>query len=248
MPLRPVSELGLADVTDLPSQEHHETASPHPPRTEAQSPRPDSGREARADRTLGRPERARRATSGGGRTGRSKSKRIGASTSNGSGRARSGAERMPERFGTSPSRLARTPKRSGSLHSPTSSDGAVKSKSSGAPKASVGSTGHKRSSRPSASSEVGTPRSLRSVSASAGKGVRSGNGRSSSVSANRRKSRPRSQRERNSDSRELPCASPGKKSQDKKKGSLGVKIGIPVLSGAIGVAGGVLLSGIGLQR
>ncbi len=37
-------------------------------------------------------------------------------------------------------------------------------------------------------------------------------------------------------------------SQVKKQGSLGAKVGIPVMSSAIGVAGGLLLAGKGLQR
>jgi hypothetical protein len=74
------------------------------------------------------------------------------------------------------------------------------------------------------------------------------NGGSSGASANPRSSRPRSQGEWKRDSRKTQSASPVKKSRDKKQGSLVAKIGIPVLTSAIGVAGGVLLSGKGVQR
>lgn len=252
MPLRPVSELGLVDVTDLASREHYETATPRAQtrarRARTQSPRRDSGGDPRGERTVDQSERARGSTKGGGQTGRGRSKTIGGGTPKGSGRSQSGAPPTPQSSGTSPRRAARTPKRSGTPQTPApSSDGAVKSANSRAPKNSVSSTTRRNSARTAGPRDPATPSDPRAASASAGKGATSRNGRSSGPSANRRGSR-RSQGDGNGDSRKTQSASPAKTSQDKKQGSLVAKIGIPALTTAIGVAGGVLLSGKGLQR
>jgi hypothetical protein len=200
VPLRPVSELGLVDVTDLASREHYETATPRAQtrarRARTQSPRRDSVGDPRGERTVDQSERAGGSTKRGGQTGRGRSKTIAGGTPKGPRRSQSGAPPTPESPGTAPRRAARAPKRSGTPQPPAPS---------------------------------------------------SRNGRSSGPSANRSGSR-RSQGEGNGDSRKTQSASPAKTSQDKKQGSLVAKIGIPVLTTAIGVAGGVLLSGKGLQR
>ncbi len=185
MPLRPVSELGLMEVTDLASRDHDATAAPSPQtrarRTRAQSPRPDSGGDPRGRRTVDQPERARGSAKGGRQTGRSNAKQTGGSTPKGSGRSQSGASPTAAGSGTSPSRAAKTPKRSSTPQSlATGSNGAVKT--------------------------------------------------------------------RNGTSRETRSASADEKSQNQNTAALVAKIGIPVMTSAIGVAGGILLSGKGLQR
>jgi hypothetical protein len=151
VPLRPVSELGLMEVTDLASRDHYETAAASP-ETGARSTRAKGGRQ----------------------TGRRNAKATGGRTTKTSGRPQSGT-------------------------SPT-------------PKDSVRAARRKTPSGASAPKDAATPTTPRPAS----------------------------------DSRKAHSASA--ESQVEKQGSLVAKIGIPVMSSAIGVAGGLLLTGKGLQR
>jgi hypothetical protein len=148
MPLRPVSELGLVDVTDLASRE--------------------GGRKQSV---------------------RSPSKRAGSNT---------------------PKNSSSTPQRRGTRTARNSS-----------------STAASRSKRASTSSKAA---------------------RSSRANASAGGSRPRSQRERTGDSHEPQSRSRNGDSRDDAKSSRGASIGISVLTGAVGVAGGVLLGRTALQR
>ncbi len=191
MPLRPVSELGLMEVTDLASRQS-ETPVAKPQtrarKTAAQSPRPGPSAAPRGKRTAQADHG--RETKGGRQTGRSKASATGASVPKLSGKSQSGASPSSARSDTTPRGAAKPPKRASSPRSrAASSNGAVSRTTSRAQKKVVSATPRTSAAKASGPSDAA-----------------------------------------------------------KRNGLLLAKIGIPVMTSAVGIAGGVLLSGRGSQR
>jgi hypothetical protein len=111
---------------------------------------------------------------------------------------------------------------------------------------STGAAGSKSASRPKDSSG-GPGMSARAPKSSEGSGETLGSARGSTAGADRRRRRPRPQSELNRDSREMQSAVHDDQTGDETKGAL-ANVGISVLTGAVGVAGGVLLARTALQR
>jgi hypothetical protein len=214
VPLRPVSELGLVDVTDLAARESGEKTTPRPP-TRARTSRPrsrrrDPGKDPRGGRTVDQSEHPRASTGGGGKARASRSKSASSST----------PERGSKRSGST-SNSARN----------AGSDGAFRSASAGTPKRS-------KTSRPRSRSSAATTR--RSASPRTGS--------SSGASARRLRSRQKSHSESPGDSRGTQNASSNGQPHDETNRALEAKLGISALTGAIGIAGGLLLARTALQR
>jgi hypothetical protein len=214
VPLRPVSELGLVDLTDLASRDAGETATRRPPTrarsTRSQSPRRGPNKDRRREQTVDQSERRPASTTGRGQARARSSKRLGGSASESSGRPQS--------------RAAVTPRNVPSTRAPRT-NGATRQKSSGA------STRKRRKRSGSGSRPEGNgPR--RSASSTAG--IRRG------VSPDRRR-RPGSQRELKRDPFKTQSALANAQPR-------APKLGISVVTGAMGLAGGLLLSRAALRR
>jgi hypothetical protein len=199
--LRPVSELGLVDLTDLASGENSATPARHPPRR-APSPRSKS---ARRDATTSTPAN-KRASAEKGSGGKPRSVR--ADTPEGS--KRSGSQ---------------------SKHTPGSSAGAGRN-------TGAGTRRRRRNSGSGARPASGVPRRRASSTTGARRGA----------STDRRRSAPTSQRRLNGGSPKTRDAMANAKPNDESRGSLAAKTGISVVTGAMGIAGGLLFSRTALRR
>lgn len=215
MPLRPVSELGLVDLTDLASGNADGTTTRRRP-TRARSTRSQSARrgpntDPRGEHTVDQPKRGP-ATAGGRQASVRSSKRLGGSASKSSGPPQSRAAAAPR-------------------NAPSKSKHRKDGSSDGIQRTGSAST-HKRRKRSGTGSRLQGEGARKSASSPAG--VKRG------VSPDRRR-RPRAQRELKSASftaqTKLATAQP-----------FGAKIGISVAAGAMGVAGGLLLSRAALRR
>jgi hypothetical protein len=218
VPLRPVSELGLVDLTDLASRDAGETATRRIP-TRARSTRSQS---------------ARRGPDKGGSASRSS--------------------------GPSHSRGASTPGNAPTTRTPRT-NGATRQKSSSGKRQGMGVGTRDGSERPISKSkhrkDGGSDGSRRTASASTQKRrKRSGGGsrpggdgpRSASSTAGVRRGVSPDRRRRPGPRRELKSDSFKTKSALAKAHPRAAKIGISVVTGTMGVAGGLLLSRAALRR
>jgi hypothetical protein len=254
MPLRPVSELGLVDVTDLGSREDNDTPTRRPqrePRSRAQSGR----QAAETDLQLGRPgSQAEHKPPVGRRPPRSSAKNASSSTPETSSR-------------TSERRAARAPRKSPSAGASGRHD-ATRPKSSSnkpmSPSASTPRTSKRSGSESKPPRRGGSGRSAKSGSPSAGKHptssgtesrspARGGNATSMSdgkmwAGSARWRSRQGSNRGSSSQARVTQRAVREGSSYDETKRSVVVEAGISMLGAAIGIAGAFLVGRSVLQR
>ena len=200
MALRPVSELGLVDVTDLASREADITVtrrSSARARSGPQAPRDAVGRDSREDGTVDQSQKARASTGTGRKAGRDTTKSVVAST-------------------TKSSRRSDTPA-AGKAKRPDQPGGQARS-SSGTSK-TASSRSRKNSSR---TSEARTPMTPGTTATSPKRSNALGSGSRGSGAAARQ-------------------------SHGEIK-ALAANLGIGAVTGAIGVAGGVLMVRTARQR
>ena len=218
MPLRPVSELGLVDITDVPAREGNRTATRSRSTPASSRMKPDAGRRA-AKGQGGAPRPS--ALGNSGRSGAAKrpepSQTRGASTPKPRSRAPATAKNSGGKSNRAKSSTASTPtsERSGSRSKPArgaSSVRGTRSATTGSPKRPNGSASRTRGAETA-----------------------------------RRQSSAESRTERNAVLRDRPRSRSGS-GHDQTKASSAAKIGVLALGAASLVAGGLLFARAALHR
>lgn len=247
MPLRPVSELGLVDLTDLASQDRGEAATRRPPtrarNTRSQSARRGPNKDPRGEQTVDQSERGPAPTTGRRQAGGRSSKRLGGSASKNSGPPQSRAAatqrdapstRKPRTNGATGQKSSsgkRQGTRDGSKRSISKSKHWKDGSSDGIRRTASASTQKRRKHSGSGSRPEGD---VLRRSASSKAEIRRG------VSPGRRKG-PGSQREMKRDSFKTQSALANAQ-------PVAAKIGISVAAGAMGIGAGLLVSRAALRR
>ena len=218
MPLRPVSELGLVDITDVPAREGNRTATPSRSTPASTRTKPGAGHRA-AKSPAGAPKPSAVGNSG-----------------------RSGAAKRPE---PSQSRGASTAK-PGSRAPAIAKNSGGNSNRSKSSTASTRSSERSRSQAKPAR-DAGSGRGTRSGTAGSPKRPNGSASRTRGTTTARRQTSAASRTERNAVSPDKPRSRSGSRHNQTKAPSA-AKIGVLALAGASLVAGGVLFVRAALHR
>jgi hypothetical protein len=264
VPLRPVSELGLVDITDVPARgtrtatrSHSTRARSHPSQPLRSNSANDRQVEAEVDRPQGTRESTQRKPDAGRRAAKSQaastSKRASTAPATAedpggkSNRARSSNATKPG--ATSERRSARRPRNAPSKRADQTKGADAQARASRKPRrTSASATSSERSqSRSKAAKDTGSAGATRTATTRTPKRPNGSGGRTRGAPTARRQTSPMPRTKRNAASRDRHRSRSGMR-PDQTKPSSAAKIGIYALAGASLVAGGLLFARSALHR